>query len=212
MITWAVDKLLPKNFREVVAYAVPTAAALLIVLSWPTLDVQSTAHDLLHSLSAPGHGVIGEVAAWLQAPERHPWIAPLSGTVGALFALGGANRPLGSGRCSAIAWVAMLPLVVVEGRSAIGGIVSSWVATMLMVLLFSALASRVETTASDPEFFSPSDVRTMAFESIVFAVAVPFAPVLVGVGLIFASLSWPRLRPLPVPAAKRRNDTEADAA
>jgi hypothetical protein len=209
VVSWAIDKIFANNFNRLLIYGLPTVAALIIIWSWPALDVESVAHDLLRTLGAPGHGFIDKVAVWLRAPERRGLIAPMPVIVGALFALGGANRPLGGGRSSAIAWMTALPLLVVEGRTAISGIIASWLMVTLMVLVLAFIFGRSDRTTTEAQFFRPSDVLTMAPGSIATAVAVPFAPALVLIGMLVASVSWPALRPIDDDTTKNEKIVKA---
>lgn len=199
--------LITDGVKRLWTIAVPVAAALLVVSSWPTLDVESSAHDLIRVLGAPGHGVVDEATDWLRRPDIQGVIGALPSVVGILFALGGANRPAGGGSATALAWVVMVPLFAAEGRAAVGDVMLSWVLFSLVLLLFATINKwwGHEAEPAERRFFDPSDVRLMMVKSALQAFLVPLLPVIIALTAIRTSLSWP---PLRLVMTTSRGDTE----
>lgn len=189
----------PKSLKRLVVLVAPSVAAWLIVASWPTLDVQSTAHEALRAIGAPGHGVTDEIGGWLQSSSRGPLIRGflaewLPYLVGSLFALGGALRPLGNGNASAVAWMLTVPATAVGGRAVIFPAIMGAVGVFVFLILRIALAGGSHAE-SESNVFDLRDLSFMAVQSVLYALVQPFLPVMILFALVQRSVTWPYSEP-----------------
>jgi hypothetical protein len=178
--------------RKIGVLVLPTLAALLIVCSGRSLDVQATAHEALRVLGFPGHGVIDDIIGWVHSPDRVLLIVVLSSAAGFFFAMSDGRARWLRGNEPGIAWVLMLPVVAAEGSAALVPIVNAFVLTLL-VGVGLALVDRTPGEFGLAQRFDLRDLGLMALKSVGRATMVPFLPLVILYQYVVESVTWPDL-------------------